>query len=89
MRGSSWGTGGRDGPPRRVVNPRRRAAVSPGMSVRHHLVHDHRRAWRDIDGLPVDEVHRFEHVEQALGLVHLDHWHGRDGGIRRGARPRL
>jgi hypothetical protein len=59
------------------------------MTVHSHLVHEHCRAWRDIDGLPLDEVHRFEHVEQALGLLHLDHWHGRDGVMRRGRRPDL
>jgi hypothetical protein len=59
------------------------------MSVHTHLVHDHRRTARDIDGLPLDEVHRFEHVEDDLGLLHLDHWHGRNGAMRRGRRPDL
>jgi hypothetical protein len=71
------------------VNPPAGAVVSPGMSVHSHLVHDHRRAWPDIEGLPADDVHRFEHVEQDLGLLHLDHWHSRDGTVRRGRRPEL
>jgi hypothetical protein len=59
------------------------------MSVHSHLVHDHCRTSWDIDGLPLDEVHRFEHVEDDFGLLHLDHWHGRDGVMRRGRRPDL
>jgi hypothetical protein len=59
------------------------------MSVHSHLLHEHRRASRDLDGLPLDEMHRFEHVEADLGLLDLDHWHGRDGGLRRGRRPDL
>jgi hypothetical protein len=59
------------------------------MSVHSHLVHEHRRAWRDIDGLPLDEVHRFEHVEHDLGLLDLDHWHPPDGTTRRGRSPDL
>jgi hypothetical protein len=53
-------------------------------SLHHHLTHDHGRAWRDLDGLPLEAMHRFEHVEQTLGLIDLDHWHARDGKVRRG-----
>ena len=59
-----------------------------GRSLHHHLTHDHRRAWRDIDGLPLEAVHRFEHVEHSFGLLDLDHWHEPDGETRPGRRPR-
>jgi hypothetical protein len=34
-------------------------------------------------------VHRFEHVEADLGLLRLNHRHGRDGALRRGRRTEL
>ena len=44
-------------------------------SVRDHLMRHHRRSAREIDGLPLEALHRFEHVEQTMGLIHLDHEH--------------
>jgi hypothetical protein len=41
-----------------------------------HLVDDHGRTFQELVGLPLAAVHRFEHLEQALGLVSLDHVHG-------------
>ena len=47
--------------------------------LRDHLLRDHGRARREIDGLPVTDLHRFEHVEQAMGLNDLNHQHPADG----------
>jgi hypothetical protein len=43
--------------------------------LRDHLLRDHGRAGREIDGLPLADLHRFEHVEQAMGLNDLSHRH--------------
>ena len=43
--------------------------------VRDHLMRHHRRSAREIDELPLEALHRFEHVEQAMGLIELDHVH--------------
>jgi hypothetical protein len=40
-----------------------------------HLLSAHRRTPGDLAGLPPAEVHSFEHLEQALGLLELDHTH--------------
>jgi hypothetical protein len=60
------------------------AARSSGL--RDHLLHDHGRTEEEIAGLPLAELHRFEHVEHALGLHTLSHQHpaplGRE--LRRG-----
>ena len=45
------------------------------MGLREHLEHDHGRQWCDIERLPLAAVHRFEHLEQAMGLIELDHRH--------------
>ena len=42
-----------------------------------HLVRDHGRNPNEITGLPLAAVHRLEHVDQALELLHLDHRHRR------------
>jgi hypothetical protein len=44
-------------------------------SVRDHLMRHHRRSAREIDELPLEALHRFEHVEQTMGLIQLDHVH--------------
>jgi hypothetical protein len=53
-----------------------------------HLVHEHGRSGREIDGLPLADLHRFEHVEQALGLITLAHRHGRAAPVGDQARSR-
>ncbi len=40
-----------------------------------HLIHQHGRTRRELDGLPLAALHRLEHVEQALDLIALDHQH--------------
>jgi hypothetical protein len=40
-----------------------------------HLVSAHGRTAADLAGLRPADVHSFEHVEQALGLIELDHTH--------------
>jgi hypothetical protein len=47
--------------------------------LRRHLTHDHGRTEGEIAGLPIAELHRFEHVEQSMGLITLAHRHGPDG----------
>jgi hypothetical protein len=44
-------------------------------SLHDHLVCDHRRSASELDGLPLEALHRFEHTEQELNLVQLDHVH--------------
>jgi hypothetical protein len=40
-----------------------------------HMLRDHGRTGREITGLPLADLHRFEHVEQAMGLNDLGHHH--------------
>jgi hypothetical protein len=54
--------------------------VRDSVAVRHsrlhdHLVREHGRTAREIAGLPLADLHRFEHVEQDLGLNTLSHRH--------------
>jgi hypothetical protein len=44
-------------------------------ALREHLEREHGRNWREIEGLPLAAVHRFEHVEQEMGLIELGHRH--------------
>ena len=37
---------------------------------------------RELDRLPLADLHRFEHVEQAMGLNDLRHQHPADAGTR-------
>jgi|1185.fasta_scaffold811765_2 hypothetical protein len=46
-----------------------------GSGLHDHLVDDHGRTSQELAGLPLADVHRFEHLEQSLGLVRLDHVH--------------
>jgi hypothetical protein len=47
--------------------------------LRRHLAHEHGRTGREIAGLPAADLHRFEHVEQSMGLITLGHRHDPDG----------
>ena len=47
--------------------------------LRDHLLRDHGRTAQEIDGLPLADLHRFEHVEQSMGLNDLGHHHPADG----------
>jgi hypothetical protein len=40
-----------------------------------HMLHEHGRHGREISGLPLADLHHFEHVEQAMGLNDLSHQH--------------
>jgi hypothetical protein len=44
------------------------------------MLRDHGRTRREINGLPLADLHRFEHVEQAMGLNDLSHQHPADVG---------
>jgi hypothetical protein len=45
-----------------------------------HMLHAHGRPGREINGLPLADLHHFEHVEQAMGLNDLSHQHPADVG---------
>jgi hypothetical protein len=47
--------------------------------LREHLLRDHGRTAQEIDGLPLADLHRFEHVEQEMGLNDLSHRYLADG----------
>ena len=50
-----------------------------GSSQLHdHMLRHHGRTEREINGLPLADLHRFEHVEQAMGLNDLSHQHPAD-----------
>jgi hypothetical protein len=49
-----------------------------------HMLRHHGRTERDINGLPLADLHRFEHVEQAMGLNDLGHQHPADVGTHAG-----
>jgi hypothetical protein len=55
--------------------------------LRTHLLCEHARIGREIDGLPLGDLHRFEHVEQAMGLISLAHRHVAGGVGSRRRRP--
>ena len=57
-----------------------------GTRLRDHLVSEHGREFRDLAGLPLAGVHRLEHVEDELGLLHLHHGHARASARRRPRR---
>jgi hypothetical protein len=52
-----------------------RANDAQGDGLRDHLIHDHGRTEQELDGLPLAELHHFEHVEQGMGLNDLGHHH--------------
>jgi hypothetical protein len=56
--------------------------------LRDHLLSEHGRELRDLDGLPLAGVHRLEQVEDELGLLQLDHGHAH-ASARRRRRPGL
>jgi hypothetical protein len=49
-----------------------------------HLLRHHGRTERETNGLPLADLHRFEHVEQAMGLNGLSHHHPADGASSTG-----
>jgi hypothetical protein len=49
----------------------------------HHLVRDHGRTEPECGGPPLEDLHRFEHVEQTMGLITLGHAHAADGSGHR------
>ena len=56
--------------------------------LRTHLLRQHSRTGRDIAGLPLAHLHRFEHVEQAMGLISLRHRHSVNGPSQAARRAR-
>jgi len=50
------------------------SAVRSGL-LHDHLLRDHGRTEGEINGFPLASLHRFEHVEQAMGLNELGHRH--------------
>jgi hypothetical protein len=46
-----------------------------GDGLLEHLLSSHGRTPGDLAGLPLAEVHSFEHLEHALGLIELAHTH--------------
>ena len=66
--------------------PDHSAVASRGLY--EHMLRDHGRTGRETDGLPLAELHRFEHVEQAMGLTDLSHHHDHHhpGGMGTGTR---
>jgi hypothetical protein len=51
------------------------ASAAASSALYEHLVRDHGRTGRETDGVPLVDLHRFEHVEQAMGLNDLGHRH--------------
>jgi hypothetical protein len=43
--------------------------------LHEHLLRDHGRTEEELAGLPLADLHRFEHVEHELGLHQLSHHH--------------
>ena len=60
---------------------RRHDHVAMSSSELHdHMLRDHGRSGSETDGLPLADLHRFEHVEQEMGLIGLGHRHPADVG---------
>lgn len=56
--------------------------------LHEHLLREHGRTGRDIHGLPLADLHRFEHVEQAMGLNDLSRRHPAAAATRARAAAR-
>ncbi|WP_369133892.1 hypothetical protein [Modestobacter sp. I12A-02662] len=66
--------------PRSLVPASRRPrslheAAARNAWLRDHLIREHGRTERELVGLDLEDLHRFEHVEQELGLIELGHRH--------------
>lgn len=48
--------------------------------LHEHMLHEHGRTGRELNGLPLADLHHFEHVEQVMGLNDLGHRHRADVG---------
>jgi hypothetical protein len=55
----------------------------PSTRLHDHMLRDHGRTGREINGLPLADLHHFEHVEQTMGLTDLSHQHPADVGPHR------
>jgi hypothetical protein len=55
-----------------------RSSRLPDHMLHDHMLHEHGRPAREINGLPLADLHHFEHVEQAMGLNDLSHQHQED-----------
>jgi hypothetical protein len=51
--------------------------ADPAGRLHHHLEHGHRRSAHELRGGPLQAIHRLEHIDDELGLLTLDHTHGR------------
>ncbi|WP_222263202.1 hypothetical protein [Modestobacter marinus] len=61
-------------PASRGSRSEREAAARNGW-LRDHLIREHGRTERELQGMDLEDLHRFEHVEQELGLIELSHRH--------------
>jgi hypothetical protein len=52
----------------------------PSTRLHDHMLRDHHRTGREINGLPLADLLQFEHVEQTMGLNDLSHQHRRTWG---------
>ena len=48
--------------------------------LHEHMLHEHGRSGEELNGLPLADLHHFEHVEQAMGLNDLGHQHHEHAG---------
>jgi hypothetical protein len=58
--------------------PTQQGLASAATWLRDHLLHDHGRTAHELDGVPLPAMHRLEHLEQTMSLVHLGHHHEGD-----------
>jgi hypothetical protein len=63
-----------------VPHPEDGFAVRSSSWLHDHMVREHGRTGRELDGLPLADLHHFEHVEQAMGLTDLSHHHPAEVG---------
>ncbi len=58
-----------------LPHPEDEFAVRSSSWLHDHMVREHGRTGPELDGLPLADLHHFEHVEQAMGLTDLSHHH--------------
>src|SRR4051794_9181597 len=76
------------GAARATPSPRAEDPFSVLSSRLHdHMLRFHGRTGWDLNGLPLADLHHFEHVEQTMGLNDLSHQHPAAVGGRTGVSP--
>jgi hypothetical protein len=63
-----------------LPHPEDESAVPSSSWLHDHMVREHGRTGPELDGLPLADLHHFEHVEQAMGLTDLGHHHPAEVG---------